>query len=270
MAATLKRNWIAAHSIYPSKATAENFDIMKNAGITHVELSCGDLKPWYDEFDYTKKSKAISALAREHGVETSSIHLPFAPFTRIDPADTDRAQRILMIACQSELIKAAADAGIGIAVIHPSGEPYEEDERKMRLDCALETIGALTETAKQCGMTLALENLPRKCLCRRSEEMKFFLEAIPDLRVCFDTNHSLTESNEDYIRAVGDKIVTLHVSDYDYIDEKHWLPTKGKIDWKSLISTLDEVGYQGRFLYETSDFASYSELWDNYAYLMNL
>jgi sugar phosphate isomerase/epimerase len=41
--------------------------------------------------------------------------------------------------------------------------------------------------------------------------------------VCFDTNHLLKESSEDFARAVGPHIVTLHVSDYDGKDERHWM-----------------------------------------------
>lgn len=267
---TLKRSWTAALSVNPANLTSEKMYAMAENGICHIEISCGDLEPWFENFDYIHRSVEFSSLARANGVEISSIHLPFAPFGKIDPAHASRDVRAEIIETQSSLIKAASEAGITIAVIHPSGEPYKEEEREERIECALETISALCCAAESSGITLALENLPRTCLCRTSDEMKRFLEKIPDLRVCFDTNHSLTEKNPDYIRAVGDKIVTLHVSDYDFIDERHVLPGKGLIDWKELVETLDDVGYSGRFLYETNDFASYEELYGNYEYLMNL
>lgn len=270
MTHTLKRNWQAALSTSPANITAEKTAAMADAGIRQIEISCGNLKPWSEQFDYIHKSTGISSLARTNGVEISSIHLPFGPFSEIDPAHADREVRAKIIEIQSSLIKAASEAGIAIAVIHPSGEPYKDEEREERIKCALETISALCDIAGANGMTLALENLPRTCLCRTSDEMIRFLDAIPDLRVCFDTNHSLIEKNPDYIRAVGEKIVTLHVSDYDFIDERHVLPTKGLIDWKELVETLDSVGYNGRFLYETGDFGSYEELYGNYEYIMGL
>ena len=112
------------------------------------------------------------------------------------------------------------------------------------------------------------ENLPRTCLCRTSDEMLRFLRDIPALRVVFDTNHSLKEDNAHYIRAVGEKIVTLHVSDYDFIDEKHWLPLEGKNDWEAILTALEEVGYAGRFLYELRSGYTYEQVAENYRRLL--
>ena len=42
------------------------------------------------------------------------------------------------------------------------------------------------------------------------------------LVICFDTNHLLSEDPVEFIHKCGHKIVTLHVSDYDFIDEKHF------------------------------------------------
>ena len=61
------------------------------------------------------------------------------------------------------------------------------------------------------------------------------------------------EDNLTFIKNVGRKIVTLHVSDYDFIDERHLLPLKGKNDWKAILASLEkDAGYRGPFLYEVS------------------
>ena len=117
-------------------------------------------------------------------------------------------------------------------------------------------------------MTLCLENLPRTCLGRTSDEMLRFLDAIPTLRAVFDTNHSLMEDNVHFIRAIGEKIVTLHVSDYDFADEKHWLPLEGKNDWEAILSALEDVNYAGRFLYELCNGYSYEAVAENYRRLI--
>ena len=49
---------------------------------------------------------------------------------------------------------------------------------------------------------------------------------------------------------MGKKIVTVHISDYDFIDERHWIPGTGKIDWKELISLLKAIDYEGPFMNE--------------------
>ena len=265
---TNRKDWPLALSVGPAAMNGETLDALAAAGIRELELSSGAIDPFYAVLDFPHKAKDLAAEAKAHGTAISSVHLPFSPFSRIDPASPDPAVRKAILEIQSELIAAAGDAGIGMAIIHPSGEPYREEERAERIACAVEVIGTLTETAKSAGVTLCLENLPRTCLCRTSDEMLVFLGAIPDLRVVFDTNHSLSEDNVRYIRAVGEKIVTLHVSDYDFIDEKHWLPLQGKNDWPSLVKTLEEVGYRGRFLYEIGSGYSYPQIAENYRTLL--
>jgi len=53
--------------------------------------------------------------------------------------------------------------------------------------------------------------------------------------------------------------LTLHVSDYDGIEEKHWLPGLGVIDWLEFLNALREAGYQGAFIYEARFDASNME-----------
>jgi len=40
------------------------------------------------------------------------------------------------------------------------------------------------------------------------------------------------------------------LSDYDFVDERHWLLGTGKIDCGELISLLKGIGYQGPFMNE--------------------
>ena len=54
------------------------------------------------------------------------------------------------------------------------------------------------------------------------------------------------------IKKVGANIVSTHVSDYDKIDEKHWLPGEGVADFHAIFSALWDTGYSGPWLYELS------------------
>ena len=70
--------------------------------------------------------------------------------------------------------------------------------------------------------------------------------------IVFDTNHLLKQHNVDFVKAVGGRIVSTHVSDYDFKDERHFLPGDGDTDWPALMKALDEAGYEGPMLYEIS------------------
>jgi sugar phosphate isomerase/epimerase len=135
-------------------------------------------------------------------------------------------------------------------VVHASGEPIADPERRDRMECAKRSLKRLAEAAAECGATIAVENLPRTCLGRDSAEVAELISAHPLLRVCFDTNHLLTESHADFLKALGPKIVTTHISDYDFVDERHLLPGEGKIDWKKFISDLVASGAPTGWIYE--------------------
>jgi len=53
-----------------------------------------------------------------------------------------------------------------------------------------------------------------------------------------------------FVKKLADKIITVHVSDYDFINERHWLPGEGKVDWNALYEALKAVNYSGPWMYE--------------------
>jgi sugar phosphate isomerase/epimerase len=42
------------------------------------------------------------------------------------------------------------------------------------------------------------------------------------------------------------------VSDRDEINERHWWPGEGILDWVAILDALDEIGYEGDWIYECS------------------
>ena len=83
--------------------------------------------------------------------------------------------------------------------------------------------------------------------------MKRLVSADERLRVFFDVNHLLAvyqDTHRDFVEALGEKIITVHLSDYDFVDEKHYFCGNGDINWDELIGLLEGIGYCGPFLYE--------------------
>ena len=178
---------------------------------------------------------------------------PISFFSFIQSSKLEISQKELAgstIAYFEELIKKAANVGIDKFVIHPSGEPIAPEDRAERLKVSKESLFKLSSIATRNGSVIAVEDLPRTCLGNCSDEMLELISVDPALRVCFDTNHLLGESQVDFIKRVGNKIVTLHVSDYDFINERHWLSGEGLSDWNAIYKALQEVGYSGAWLYE--------------------
>ncbi|MBQ3126968.1 MAG: sugar phosphate isomerase/epimerase [Clostridia bacterium] len=229
----------------------ETMQIAHDNGIDALELSFS-----YDKYmnglDIPRHAAAIGEMAREVGIELWSLHLPFS--RKLDISNQDKELRAVTLYTNKTLIRAAAEAGIKTMVLHPSSEPITDDVRPDRLALSRDGIMILGELCDKLGLTLAVENLPRTCLCNRSREM---VELLRDTgaKVCFDTNHSLEEDNLDYLRGIlsqGLEIATLHISDYDGIDERHRLPGDGINNWKALLGILAEANYTGPLMYEVS------------------
>ena len=220
------------------------FEQYKQAGITAMEIA---LTPEaYATFDYAK----AKAMADASEVELWSIHLPFYPFETLDISAVDQELRKKSVEYLAGIIRQAGSVGIDKYVIHPSIEPIVDEIRPEKMKAAKESLVELAAVAKEYGGYLAVENLPRTCLGKCAAEMKELVECAENLRVCFDTNHLLGEDFEVMFETVGDKMITVHISDYDFVDEKHWLPGEGKLDWQRMLKCFEKVDYQGVWLYE--------------------
>ncbi|MBE6647832.1 MAG: sugar phosphate isomerase/epimerase [Ruminococcaceae bacterium] len=223
----------------------ENFENMKKSGIDAVEVGLG--YSFAEILDY----KAIAKFAADAGVLLWSSHLPFMPYDKLDMASLDGNVRNGSVEYYTELIKKLAAVGVDKFVIHPSREPIPEDEsRAEHIKCAKESFSRLADNAAREGAVIAVEDLPRSCLGRSAEEMLDIISANDKLRVCFDSNHLMIDTNVNFLEKLADKIITVHISDFDFANERHWLPGEGKLVWQPIYKKLCEIGYAGPWLYE--------------------
>ena len=243
---------------------------MKNSGINVIEIARSD----YNGFDYA----AVKALSDKYGVGLWTLHLPYMPFEIIDISSTDEAIRRGTLEIFDDIIARAAYIGIDKFVVHPSGEPIAEPDRDERMKRSMQSLDYLAERAAECGAEIAVEDLPRTCLGRNSDEILRLISVNDKLRVCFDVNHLLCEETCKFAEKVGEKIITLHISDYDFVDEKHWLPGEGDISWQELLRALKNIDYNGAWMYEVSfepsnnidrRILTYSDFYNNAVTLFN-
>lgn len=242
---THPRQWPLGTStaLFPGGLTEERLVEAKAAGIECLEFVAkagsaqGD-----DDYDF------LADRARELGMSVWSVHLPFGRDR--DISSTDAEVRRLWIEQNTQIMERAVKWGVAKAILHPSYEPISADERPERMRHAMDSLRRLADEADRLGVQIAVECLPRTCLGNTSEEILDLLDAHPSLGVCCDVNHLLHETPQAFIEAVGPHIVSLHFSDYDGLDEKHWLPGRGVIDWNAVLRALARAGYDGPFMYE--------------------
>ncbi len=228
--------------------TPSLFENYKKAGIEYMEVTRPQEE--YLETDYP----AIRKMADEYGINLWSFHLPFKPFDKIDISTSDNEWRKKSVQYLAEILKKAADVGFDKFILHSGGITKRTTQAEVdeRINRACESYAEMAEIADREGGIICVENLPPVCVGKDVAEVKKLISADERLKVCFDTNHLLPGDGAEFIRALADKIVTLHVSDYDFVNEKHWLPGEGNVDWQSIYNTLIDVGYKGPWLYEVS------------------
>lgn len=216
----------------------------RDNGITVMELS--PKHQYMPEFPFEQ----FKAWADAYGITLRSFHLPFMPYEQIDISSLDKDIHEKTVTLLKSIMDRAASIGIRLFIAHPGGEPIGDEERSARLAASRKTLFELGDYAITLGATIAVENLSRSCLGRTADELLGLIDGHPALKANFDVNHPLLETPADFIRKLGDKIVNIHVTDYDFVHERHWLPGEGDVDWPSVVQALREVGYSGPWLYE--------------------
>ena len=219
------------------------FAKMKASGVEAVEISCATED--YDKLDYA----AIKAAADKTGITLWSFHFPFG-YYNIASLKPGRCEETVNY--HSDLIRKASAIGIKRFVVHASGEPIAAEDRAECMRRVKKSLAALSQVAKECGAVIAVEDLPRTCLGNCHEDILELIGDDPTLGVCFDSNHLTLERGEDFLAVTGHRLITVHISDFDFFNERHWLPGEGKVDWPCMMQALDATGYDGVFLYELS------------------
>lgn len=198
---------------------------------------------------------------KDSGLLLNGVHLPFGGSRNI--AHLDDATRDEAIKQHLEMIKTLDAYLPRCYIIHGSWEPVPDDEREEGLR---RMADALNYMQKQTKTPIAVEDLPRTCLLNTSAEMLRAVEMLDEPHFCLDVNHFLQEKTEDAIPPVGQWIITTHISDHDYENERHWMPTCGKIDWMKVIAALEQANYHGVWNYELRDdeYTSYRDIKENF------
>lgn len=195
---------------------------------------------------YSLIPKAFEAIQRS-GIRLNGVHLPFGGHR--DYSSLEEEYRKTLLKDTQEMLQVINAYQPYCYIIHGSAEPVKKDMRADKLRALGE---GLAELSTYTDRYICVENLPRTCLLNTAEEHISVIDRAnkPNVKACCDVNHFLHEKAEDALLQLGERVKTLHISDHDYIDERHVLPMDGKIDWMKLIGSLEKIGYQGVFNYE--------------------
>lgn len=224
----------------------ETIEMLRGSSVQAVEL----WEPTFEQGDeYVQQARRAFAAV---GVQPRTVHADFD--ASLDISSPDAAIRASGIQAIATALDLAVRIGAGIVVVHPSSEPIGSDARASCIEQAKRSIEIIADMVREAGCRVALELLPRTCLGHSVLELLSLLEDVdPDTAgVCLDVNHLMDRyaSLPEVVRGLGPRLFALHCSDYDGVDEKHWPPMRGVVDWAGFLSALSAIGFAGPVNYE--------------------
>ncbi|HEX3050303.1 MAG TPA: sugar phosphate isomerase/epimerase family protein [Aggregatilineaceae bacterium] len=142
-------------------------------------------------------------------------------------------------------------AELGAQAITWHGYDKNLDDDRM-FDRFAETARYLGSRARQVGVTVTIENVSWCCYVRRADHIYQIRDANLPLGFTFDPFQAMEaeQTPTEIIRAMGDRLTTVHLSDFGLGPVRHMALGEGIIDWRSIFRALDEVNYQGPLIME--------------------
>jgi sugar phosphate isomerase/epimerase len=118
------------------------------------------------------------------------------------------------------------------------------------------TIRQICDLLEPAGMRLALEPIAYRWVSGAASMLRL-AEAVssPAVGLNLDPSQIFPAGEMPHITAylVGERVFNTHFSDNDGLNNAHWRPGRGKVDWRALLKALHEIGYDGAISFELED-----------------
>jgi sugar phosphate isomerase/epimerase len=199
-----------------------------------------------------KRVATLKEAAKSYSLEYS-VHAPFADINIASPSKTmlnASMKRLKQSMTYANVLDAKLwvfhpGAKTGIAQFYPGADWKQNNE----------SIRELYKTAEEYGVNIALENLPAKYyffMSTPEEFVRFYRETNLPIGIVMDIGHANLEGQiEPFFNMLADKIVHIHASDNNGLDDQHLGIGEGKIDYKWFQQTLKKMGYDKSVIIES-------------------
>ncbi len=198
----------------------------------------------------------VQEVLAQEGLRAISLHAPYE--FRGEKLSTEAAWATWE-ALMAEVLEAAQTLQVSFVVVHPVLLWFASDPAQSEPEvtgCQEASLKRIARLAGEKGMRLAVENLPRETAPSFADlrELVTLTHSLGEenVGICFDTGHCLT-SGLDPIREIDDcasELYSFHLHENDGVEDLHWVPGKGRIDWPRFFDKLRALNYKGSFIME--------------------
>jgi len=201
----------------------------------------------------------IAQTAKRLGITFSQAHGPI--FNKFE--DSEKARWMTQMCHRS--FEACAILEVRWMVLEPESfpGPFDEEHQRQLLQRNLDWFGEMLPTAEKTGVGIAIENtadIPptargfRRAFGSVPSELIQLVDALdsPLVGICWDTGHAHIQrlDQPSALSAIGKRLKATHIQDNNGEQDQHLLPFHGTIDWQGIIARLQDIGYEGDFVYE--------------------
>jgi sugar phosphate isomerase/epimerase len=188
-------------------------------------------------------TKYVGQLLRDHGMSCwGSVTLMLEDRNLLAKDKAQRAKSVQYVKDVVTMVKELNGTMVSVVPatvgkIIPDGRPDEEWQ------WAVEGMQEIYAYSESLGILLGIEPINRfeTYFINRGDQALALAKAVgPNCGVCLDTFHMNIEEDDMFeaIRRAKGRLVGFHVA-----DNNRMAPGMGKLDWKKIIATLQEIGY---------------------------
>lgn len=230
----------------------EAIRLIGEAGFRYVEFGLTHEKLYLEgKEDEGARIESIRQAAEEAQVEIVQMHGHMFNLCQDDAEDD--------IAWAHRSIRRAGQLGVRWVVLHPGSHPDAGADPEMMEWTRrrnLEVFQGFLKTAEEWGTGIAIENMIGRNrhggrFGVTTADLLWLVDALDSDRVgvCWDTGHALLSNipQGTALRAIGTRLVALHIADNDGNMDRHWAPYRGKVNWHDVMTALHDIGYAGPF-----------------------
>lgn len=238
------------YSSLPAKLSPRRkLELAREAGLDGIEIP---------SFETQKETEEIAGLAQEIGIEIHSVM--GGTHWQLPLSCKDEDIRVKGVEGIEHAMHVAKWAGADTVLVVP-GVVNEDNSYAASYELAQKSIRELLPTAEELGITMAMENVWNKFLLSPLEMRDFIDSFDHDLvQAYFDVGNILLYGYpHQWIEVLDDRIVKVHVKDFN-VQKRDFVPLlTGSVDFPRVMNALRGVGYKGYITAELSTYPQFPE-----------
>lgn len=255
---------ISTASLFGRLNTEEGVSFLANSGIETAEI-------FLESFCEYNKKYGKKLKKRKGDLDINSVHVLTTQYEPTLYSHNERA-KIDSFKLLDNAMACAEKFGAKYYTFHGTARL-----KKLPFKIDYDRVGKITNDimaiTKKHNITLAYENV-HWCYYNYIGFFSEIRKRVNGLKATLDIKQARLSGIEcaEYIKEMGNDIVTVHLSDIDE-NGKMCLPSpKGTTNYSELFSRLKDVGFDGAMLLEVykDDYSEYSELFESLEYIKEL